>query len=308
VYVVGELGGMGLIRNAFEQGRQCIEGIAREERSSTADVLDLLIVGCGPAGLSTSLHAQQRGLRFITLEREEIGGTVRTYPRKKLVMTEPVKIPGFGKLGHREILREELVQVWDEVVSRAGLGIRTGETVRTVVRESDGSFAVTSDRDSYRTKRVVLAIGRRGTPRKLGVPGEESPKVFYSLRDPDQFSGDRILVVGGGDAAVEAALALSQSPGNQVSLSYRGTHFRRIKPANLERLEEAVHSARVELLLSTEVTEILPDAVSYQDQRGGASVLPNDYVFIMIGGELPTDFLRSIGVEIDTRFGAPVRS
>jgi len=210
IYIVGELGGMGLIRNAFEQARQCVEGIAREDRRAPSDVLDALIVGCGPAGLAASLNCAQRNLRFVTVERDDVGGAVRHYPRKKLVMSSPLEIPGFGRVSHREILKEDLVLLWDEVMQATGVRehIRTGETFL----EADagkGQFEVRTSSGSFRTARVILAIGRRGMPRKLGVPGEDGGNVSYSLLEPERYSGDNILVIGGGDSAVEAALALA---------------------------------------------------------------------------------------------------
>ena len=171
IYVVGELGGMGLIRNAFEQGRQCVEGIGRESTASRPERLDAVVVGCGPAGLSASLHLKRLGLRFLTVEKEDVGGTVRHYPRKKLVMTEPVKVPGFGRIGAREIRKESLIDTWVRIVEEADLPIRIRETVHAVERHGERAFTVVTDQGRYETARVILAIGRRGVPRKLGVPG-----------------------------------------------------------------------------------------------------------------------------------------
>ena len=314
LYIVGELGGMGLIGNAFEQGRQCIEGIVREMRGESGRAgepeLDLLIVGCGPAGLSASLSAKEAGLRFLTVEREDIGGTVRHYPRKKLVLTRPVKIPGYGKLNFREVSKEQLIGTWEEIVASAGLEVATGETVTAIRPRSGGTgggaaagFVVTTSAREIETRRVVLAIGRRGIPRKLGVPGEELPKVAYSLREPESFAGDRIVVVGGGDSAVEAALALAEQPGNAVRISYRGDGFRRVKPKNHERVEAALASGSLEILWSTNLVRVEPDAVVIRN-GGGETTLANDYAFIFAGGELPTKFLQDCGIEIDTKFGA----
>jgi len=328
LYIVGELGGMGLIGNAFEQGRQCIEGIQKEMRGETRGPddpeLDLLIVGCGPAGLSASLTAREAGLRFLTVEREDVGGTVRHYPRKKLVLTRPVKVPGYGKLNFREVSKEQLIDTWEEIVSKAGLEVATGETV-TAVRSRNGGagdgagsgaaagtgsgagagtgFVVTTSAREIETRRIVLAIGRRGIPRKLGVPGEELPKVAYSLREPESFQGDRIVIVGGGDSAVEAALALTEQPGNEVRISYRGEGFRRVKPKNHERVEAALASGSLEILWNTNLVRIDGDSFTYQN-GGGEITLANDYAFIFAGGELPTKFLKDCGVEIDTKFGA----
>ncbi len=303
IYIIGELGGMGLIRNAFEQGRQCIDGIVREKRPTPDDALDVLIVGCGPAGLSASLACLHHGLRFRTLEKEDVGGTVRYYPRKKLVMTRPLNVPGYGVIRRREIPKEDLIALWQDIIAGSGLEVQTGETVTELLPTEDACFLVTSDRGLYKTRRVVLAIGRRGVPRKLGIPGEDLPKVAYALREPEAYQGDRIVVVGGGDSAVEAALALADQPGNDVAISYRRDHFSRIKPDNLQRIEEAVAQKKIEVLWKTTLLEIRPDAVRYRN--GGVHALPNDYVFIFAGGVLPTGFLRKCGIRIDTKFGTP---
>jgi thioredoxin reductase (NADPH) len=303
LYIIGELGGMGLIRNAFEQGRQCVEGIAKLPRAK-AGMLDVLIIGCGPAGLSTSVNCLHHKLRFKTLEKEDIGGTVRYFPRKKVVMTMPVKVPGYGKLDFREVAKEELISVWEDIVSRTGLEVATNETV-SAVRRSDAHFEVASSKGEYAARYLILAIGRRGVPRKLGVPGENLAKVIYSLREPEAFQRDRILVVGGGDSAVEAALALAEQAGNRVTISYRRETFARIKPGNLERIERAIASEQVDVLWSSNVLEIRPHSVIYRDQHQHEQEMANDVVAIFAGGEMPTAFLKSCGVEFDTKFGTP---
>ena len=306
LYIVGELGGMGLIANAFEQGRQCVDGILAEEETGPEGLLDLVIVGCGPAGLSASLTALANDLDFVTLEKEDVGGTVRHYPRKKLVMTRPVRVPGYGKLPASVIHKEELIEIWHDVVDRVGLTVNTSETVRAVERIGPHHFRITSDRGTYSANRVVLAIGRRGVPRKLGVPGEEeSARVSYSLREPEAFVGDRILVVGGGDSAVEAALALSEQPGNEVKISYRGSAFSRIKPANLDGVRAAIAKGSIEVHWETRPVEIGPDRVVLSADPDVQSDVAVDQVFVFIGGELPSGFLRASGVEIERHFGAP---
>lgn len=301
LYIIGELGGMGLIRNAFEQGRQCIAEIARLSRAPES-MLDVLIVGCGPAGLSASVNCIHRGLRYATIEQEDVGGTVRYYPRKKLVMTAPVKVPGYGRLSYREILKEDLISLWEDIIAKTGVAVRTEEAVHSIAATREG-FEVTSSRGTYRAKHVVLAIGRRGVPRKLGVPGEDLPKVMYSLREPEVFQNDRVLVVGGGDSAIEAALALADQQGNTVALSYRRNHFSRVKSANLQRIEEAQRLGRVEVLWSTNLLRIEPSSVRFQDQSGRELEIANDVVGIFAGGELPTKFLQQCGVEFETKFG-----
>lgn len=306
IYIIGELGGMGLVKNAFEQGRQCIEGIAKEDRAKPTDALDLLIVGSGPAGLSASANAIHHGLDFVAVEKEpDLGGTVRHYPRRKLVMTSPFTIPGYGTVDFKEVQKEELIATWRELVETTGLTVNTGETVRAVTPAEDNCFLVETDRDTYKTRRVVLAIGRRGIPRKLGISGEDGENVYYSLAEPEHFAGRRIVVVGGGDSAVEAALMLADQPGTTVRLSYRKDKLSRIKPMNHERIEAAFGSGRVEPLWETNLTGIEPDAVTYTDASGDEHVIPNDETFIFIGGELPTKFLESCGIQMDTHFGHP---
>jgi thioredoxin reductase (NADPH) len=307
LYIIGELGGMGLIANAFEQAAQCVSGITggRDTHAGGNDgLVDLAIVGCGPAGLAASLHARERGLTFETLEKEpDVGGAVRSYPRRKLVMTREIRVPGFGTLRTREIPKEELIDVWEEIVVDTGLDVRTGVQVTGVRREDDGSFTLESTMGAVRSRGVILALGRRGTPRKLGVPGEDRPHVAYSLREAEAYRDLDLLVVGGGDSAVEAALALAGA-GNRVMVSYRGEAFSRIKPANLERVHAAMAEGSVHVLWSTEVREINEDVIVIETPNGPRRV-PADAVFIFIGGLLPTRFLQEAGVEIDTKFGAP---
>lgn len=306
LYIVGELGGMGLVANAFEQGRQCVEGIMRESERGPDGILDLVIVGCGPAGLAASLTALEGGVRFVTVEKESVGGTVRHYPRKKLVMTRPVKVPGYGKLPVREIGKEELIDLWDDIAGRMGLQVKTGVTVDAVERVAPHHFRVSAGMDVYEAQRVILAIGRRGVPRKMGVPGEDAAaNVAYSLREPEAYSHDRILVVGGGDSAVEAALALAEQPGNEVRISYRGTAFSRIKPGNHDRIQSALAARSMEVLWATTPLQVHPDRVSLAREGAENFDVPADQIFVFIGGELPTGFLRKCGVEIETHFGAP---
>ena len=312
IYIVGELGGMGLIRNAFEQGRQCVEGMLSEKGWKGREPYDVVIVGCGPAGLSASLNCLHHGLRFITLDREDIGGTVRHYPRRKIVMTEPVKIPGYGRVGAREISKEDLVAIWEDVVSKTGLEISTGETVDGIQAVNGGrdvrgqsSFEVQTTRGTYRSARVILAIGRRGVPRKLGIPGEDLSNVSYSLREPEAYQNSRITVVGGGDSAIETALALAEQPGNRLRLSYRKDKLARVKDGNRSRIAEAEQAGLIDMCWATEVVENRVGDVTVRDAAGDLRRYDNDQLFVFAGGVLPTPFLESCGIAIDTKFGEP---
>jgi len=300
VYIAGELGGMGLIRSAVEQGRQAMAEIARARRPHDLP-LDVIIVGAGPAGISASIAAKAAGLRYLTLEQENLGGTVSHFPRGKLVMTAPAKLPLVGTVRFREISKESLMAFWEDVVVEHDLDIRYETRVDAVEPTGEG-FLVSSTGGDYQAAMVLLAIGRRGTPRRLGVPGEDLAKVVYRLVDPEQYRGQRVLVVGGGDSAIEAACTLAGEHGTQVALSYRGDAFARAKRKNRERIAALEADGRVEVLLGSTVTEIAPDRV----RLGGAGKeleRGNDAVIVCAGGILPTGFVTSIGVEVETKHG-----
>jgi len=301
MFVAGELGGMGLIRNAVEQGRQALEQIhARRPRGNGE--LDLLIVGAGPAGFSASLAALERKMRFVTLEQESLGGCVFQYPRGKIVMTQPARLPIVGDVKVSTTSKEELLQIWQRIEKQVGLEINCQERVEAI-EQVDGGFRVRSSKREYQAHSVLLAIGRRGTPRKLGVPGEDLPKVVYRLIEPEQYRAQHVLVVGGGDSALEAAASIAElnEPG-MVTLSYRGDAFGRAKPRNRDRISAVERDGRLRVLLKSQVREIEPGSVTLSHE-GRSEALRNDAVIVSAGGVLPTDFLKSIGIEIDTKYG-----
>jgi len=300
IFIAGELGGMGLIRKAVEQGRQAMESISKRGRAKTPH--DVVVIGAGPAGIAATLAAKHHDLRCVTIEQEEtFGGTTLHYPRGKIVMTAPMNLPIIGKVNVREISKESLMKLWEDVVTKAGIKINFGERMEKIERQGD-TFTVVTNRASYPTRSVLLSIGRRGTPRMLDVPGEDQEKVVYRLIDPEQYQGKHILVVGGGDAALEAAVAISEEPGAIVTLSYRGNAFSRVKPKNRELVENANGSGKLRLLLESTVKQILPATVQL-DQKGTSIDLPNDAVIVCAGGILPTPLLKEIGIQIETRHG-----
>lgn len=301
IFIVGELGGMGLIRNALRQGRQAVAGIARRERAG-GEALDALVVGAGPAGIAAALTALEKSLRFVAIEQEEPGGAVRHYPRQKLVMTEPMDIPLFGRVDLPRAGKEELLSLWDDVFQRTGLEVRCGERLEDVRREG-GAFRATTTKGEYRARHVVLAIGRRGTPRRLGVPGETLDKVAYFLLEPEGYRQQRIAVVGGGNTALETACALARADlGNHVTLVHRADAFPRAGAQNRARLEGLRARGAVAVLLESAVSRIGPKEVVVE--VGGASrCLANDQVFICAGGQLPVPFLSKIGVAVERKFG-----
>jgi thioredoxin reductase/ferredoxin len=303
VFVAGELGGMGLIRNAVEQGRQAIASVAALDGPG-GDGLDVVVVGAGPAGLSAALEARRRGLRALVVDQDRVGGAIAHYPRRKLVLTAPVEIPGGGRIEGR-IAKEELLEVWLRAQRENRLDVHTHERMTGIERRDDGRLCVVTDRDRYETRAVVLAIGRRGTPRRLGVPGEDRTKVTYSLEDAGQHRGECVLVVGGGDSALEAAIQLAEEPGTRVSLSHRGPAFTRAKAPNRERVRALAAEGRLAVLLESRVVGIEPESVEVETPVG-SKTLPNDTVIVCAGGILPTALLGSIGVQTEVKRGAPI--
>lgn len=300
LFIAGELGGMGLVRKAAEQGRQAMASIAGLPGGDAP--LDVVIVGAGPAGLSATLAARQHQLRHVTIEQEDsLGGTIYHYPRNKIVMTAPIDLPIVGKVKMSEISKEALLEFWQDVIDRSGVKILFNERMEKLEQCGEG-FIVTTARSTFRARSVLLAVGRRGTPRKLGVPGEELSKVVYRLIDPEQYRGQRVLVVGGGDSALEAALAVAGEPGTRVTLSYRGEAFGRVKAKNRARVEEAQALGRIDVRLNSNVRRIEPKAVQL-DQEGVAANLENDAVIVCAGGILPTPMLKEMGILVETKYG-----
>jgi len=300
LYVVGELGGRGLIKNAINEGKLAIEHVAATlppaDPARDGDPWDVIIVGSGPAGLSAALEAHRRGLRYLVLEQGTPSDTIRRYPRRKLLFAEPLRVPLYGDLWIADGSKEALLAVWEQVIARTGLRIETGKRVESVAAEN-GAFTVTAGGEAWRARRVVLALGRRGTPRRLGVPGETLDKVYYEIVEMEQFADARVLVVGGGDSALESALGLAHQRGATVTLSHRGADFARAKERNRRKLDEAVAAGRVTVLLGSQVREIRPEVVVLEWQ-GRPHLVPNDVVIVRIGGEAPTPFLERCGVRM----------
>ena len=305
LFIVGELGGLALIKNAVNQGRDCVDTIAARLKANGAaqpvpGVHDLLVIGAGPAGISASLRAIENKLNYLTIERDEIGGTVSKYPRQKLVMTSPVEFPMYGKFKKMQLSKENLLAFWDMILNRADFNVSTGEKVEDVKRGEDGIFNVTTVNNQYRARAVILALGKAGEPRKLGVKGEELPKVMYRLIEADHYINKKILVVGGGDSAVEAAMGLVCQTGNQVTVSYRSERFSRIKERNANRIEDFMRSGKLKVLFNSNPVEFKAESVII-DVNGSKQEIANDFVWIFAGGTPPNGFLKKIGVGFGAR-------
>ncbi|MEM7263267.1 MAG: NAD(P)-binding domain-containing protein [Planctomycetota bacterium] len=304
IYIAGELGGLALIRIAIEQGVQAVGIIANELRgqvapSGASPMVDVLVVGAGPAGLAAGLEAKRLGLSALVIDREDLGGTVRKYPRRKLTIVGQVSLPLHGLVKQPEFLKEELIDFWEAIIAKHEIDVRTGLTLNTIDGEV-GAFTAKTSGGIVRARRVILALGRRGAPRKLGVPGEDQEKVLYQLIDASTYRNEHLLVVGGGDSAIEAATGLADQTGNTVTLSYRRENFFRLKARNEERIREYVDEGRIRVLFESKVVAIDEDFAYLERVKGGeveTVKVENAYTFVFAGGEPPYAFLRGLGVE-----------
>ncbi len=305
IFIAGELGGMGLIKNAVDQGKQAVENFQKKPKRSSNAKYDLIIVGAGPAGISASLTAAKNNLKFLTIEQDTVGGTVISFPRSKIVMTSPMDLPLWGKVKLFQTSKSELIDLWRNVLEKNQIKINEEEKVEKIEKVDD-YFIVSTNHDRYSTNGVLLAIGRRGSPRKLGVPGENKEKVYYRLLEPELIHNKNILVVGGGDSAVESAMLLADE-NNKVTLSYRGEGFARIKPMNYERINQYIKKKKINVLFNSNVKEIFDDSVELTIGAEQKSIkIKNDLIYVFVGGVLPIAFLESIGIKITKKFGEAI--
>lgn len=301
IFIAGELGGMGLIKNSVEQGAAAVENIVQGMTKNVSAPYDLLIIGAGPAGISASLAARKHNLKFLTLEQDTLGGTVFSFPRSKIVMTSPMDLPLHGKVKLFETSKSELLDLWTTVLAKNNIPIRENCKVDGIFPEGDHFKVVTLNGEAFSTKYVLLAIGRRGSPRKLNIPGETLEKVAYRLLEPENINSKNIIVVGGGDSAIEAALSLAEQ--NKVVLSYRSEAFSRLKPKNREKVQEAIKKNLLEVKYKSNLVRIEMEKAVLALDHDQQLVVPNDLVYIFAGGELPTQFLQKAGIKITKRFG-----
>ncbi len=299
LFIAGELGGMGLIRNAVTQGSQAMKYILT--RDSKGKQLDVVIIGAGPAGFAATLAAHEKKMKYKTIEQDSLGGTVYNFPRGKLVMTAPVVLPIIGSVKMFETTKEKLLSFWINVEKKTGIKINYKEKMNSIKPSGEG-FIVTTDKGIYETSAVLLTIGRRGTPRKLGVKGEEKTKVVYRLLDPAEYRNKHVLIVGGGDSALEAATRIAEEKGSKVTISYRSPTFSRAKQKNQNNINDMAKTGKITAIMSSTVTLITDNQVEL-DQDGKIVVIKNDGIIVCAGGILPTPFLKQLGISIDTKYG-----
>ena len=305
LYVIGDLAGAPVIKLAMAQGVEVVEHIAAlpDARDTRPDVYDILIVGAGAAGLNAALAAADKGLRVLVLEKGKIANTIEDFPEGKWVYAEPDDRPAQGKLWLDGARKEDLVRRWRQIVAENHLEIRTEEGLRSLQRLPEGGFRLLTEKGEYRARRVILATGQRGLPRRLQVPGEEREQVYHRLYSPRHYKNEDILVVGGGNSAVEAALLLSEQ--NRVRLCYRGSEFVRIFKDNERRLNEAIAQKRIEILLHASVKEFGENEAKVEIDHGGrreSAAVPYHHAFVLIGADLPVKFLQSLGIRLENEW------
>jgi NosR/NirI family transcriptional regulator, nitrous oxide reductase regulator len=305
LYVVGDLSGAPVIKLAMEQGFNAIEHIAAQPdaRLGEASGYDVIVIGAGAAGLNAALAAKGKGLRVLLLEKSKIANTIENFPEGKWVYAEPDQSPPKGKLWLDGARKEDLIERWRQIVKENQLEVHTEEGLKSLQKQKDGAFLVTSDKAEYRARRVVLATGQRGNPRKLKVPGEDQERVYHRVYSPRHYHGEKILVVGGGNSAAEAALTLSEQ--NQVTVSYRGEQFYRLFKDNDRRMKEALAAGRIRALFNSNVLEFGDrEATLDTDDAGHKSRanVPFDHAFVLIGSEFPGPFLKSLGLRLENEW------
>jgi thioredoxin reductase len=244
------------------------------------------------------------GLNVLLVDQDTFGGTIMHYPRAKVVMTGDLPLPMLGTVKRRTMSREGLVALCADIQKRFQVPFKSHELVRSVEAMPDGMWLVRSESSEFRTANVVLSLGTRGSPRRLGVPGEQLPKVHYRLLEPQEFAAKHVLVVGGGNSAVETALSLYDFKGcASVSISYRREQFLRCRSDNRRRIEQAIALGGVRALLPTHVVSIEPKSVTLRSDDTKPYRIENDAIIAQLGGTAPAEVLKSFGIELVTKYG-----
>ncbi len=304
LFLAGDLTGLPLIKNAIAQGVSVANRIAeRRGRTPHDGVADVAVLGAGPAGLSAALRAKELGMSCVVVEQATLAASIRAFPRDKLVYDPPLDVPVAGALWLREATKEELLAQWTRIVRMHAVDVREHHRATAVRREPDGTFVVALDAHGHtselRARFVVVAIGRRGSPRKLdcAIDPEAESRVSYSLADAATFAKKRVVIVGLGDAAMEAACAIARQPGARVTVSYRGRDFARGKARNIAELKRLVDAGAVRIVFDSTVSRVDASGVDLTTPSG-VDRIPCDAVLVLIGGMPSWDLVRGSGVVV----------
>ncbi len=291
LHIIGAANGSPLLKTCINEGVEVIRSIQRLMPPSRepGEAVDLIIVGAGPAGLSAALEAQERGYRFLLFEHSRPLNTILNFPQGKHIYAEPDSLPTLGELEFADATKEELLERWERQAAKVTI---TRASVQDVQKEGP-HFRVTTDQGEHRARRVILAMGRLGNPRHLGVPGEDLPCVYTQLLNPGKYRDRQVVVIGGGNSAAEAALALTDA--NRVTLVHRGDALPRLAKINRDLVDQKQREGKLQLLLRARALAFRDGEVDLE-VAGRREPLPCDVAFVLIGAEPPTRFLKRSGI------------
>jgi len=304
IYIAGDLTGIPLLKLAAESGKKIISTITdnpdfqkRKSDVNNREIYDLVIIGAGPAGISAGIEAANQNLKFTIIESAQKFNTIVNFPKGKPIYAEPVDYNQQSVLKINDGTKESLLEELENQLSGIDLPVEEGVMVERIDNRGD-HFELITEKGNYKALRVVLAIGKSGNARMLNVPGENLPKVYNRLFDPADASGHDVLVVGGGDSALETAIATAEYA-SSVKLSYRKSSFARPKEGNIEKLNQLVQQGKLILLMESNVKEVKDNSVLIVDKKGNDSELDNTMIFMMIGRELPIDFFKRSRIKME---------
>lgn len=292
VFIIGDLTGVPLLKFAAESGVNVWNHI----RNNKSDALDAVIIGSGPAGLSCAYEASRLGKKYVVLEANLPFQTIQSYPKQKPIFAEPKDLGSQSKIKIKDSTKEDLLDYLNGLLQKEPIELQTGKRVSSIQKNGSLYSVQTETGESYLSSSVVIAIGKSGDPKRLGVKGELNANVFYRLFDPYDSKDKSVVIVGGGDSALEAAIACS-SYAKEVNLIHRGKEFQRPKQENKERLDELVREGKIKLQLEAEVTEISEQNV-FVKMASSSIKLKSDLVYVLIGNAAPIPFLKKIGIKI----------